>query len=138
MSVVVRRWPSRTARKRPSPSSRPRPPTRTFGMTQEDAFQQQQASSQRQQLAGGLENAFTSPAGTSASSPTESQAKYAMSGANHVGSGWRGRGSIDVDGRAARCLSRARRIPAAGNMGLGVAAVGEQQQQGAGGFGGSI
>ncbi|KAJ1018156.1 hypothetical protein NDA16_005022 [Ustilago loliicola] len=46
----------------------------TFGMG-EDAFQQ----SQRQQLPGGLVNAFTSPEGTSASSPADT--KPIMSGA---------------------------------------------------------
>lgn len=42
----------------------------------EEAFQQPQ----RQQLPGGLVNAFTSPEGTSASSPADSQPKHAMSG----------------------------------------------------------
>ncbi|CBQ69833.1 conserved hypothetical protein [Sporisorium reilianum SRZ2] len=44
----------------------------------EDAFQQ----SQRPQLAGGLVNAFTSPEGTSSSSPIDAPHKHAISGGN--------------------------------------------------------
>ncbi|SNX87529.1 uncharacterized protein MEPE_06239 [Melanopsichium pennsylvanicum] len=46
----------------------------TFGMPGEDAFQQ------RQQLPGGLVNAFTSPEGSSASSPSDMKAHAATAG----------------------------------------------------------
>lgn len=97
----------------------------------EDAFQQ----SQRQQLPGGLVNAFTSPEGTSVSSPTESK--------HLVGSGE----GLDAKGESKR-LSRpgsaklsnnpmaysAQSFPGGDNTGLNAAGIANENNNGFGSF----
>ncbi|EST08736.1 Zinc finger, C2H2 [Kalmanozyma brasiliensis GHG001] len=85
--------------------------SQNYGFMSGEGFPQQQ----RQQLAGGLVNAFTSPAGTSASSPTESQPRYAVSG---------------VGEEAKSSLAAANFAPAppsVGGLGLAVAGIANDQ-----------